>query len=130
MKKALSLIAIVALAFVVVALVGCSSSTPAATTPTSSSGGGSSSAPAAGGAPAVSIANFAFAPVDLTVKVGDTVTWTNNDSVAHTVTSDTGAFQSPSMPQGATFTFTFSKAGSYPYHCSVHPSMTAKITVQ
>lgn len=126
MKRLFSL-AVVALALVaLVALVGCSSSTPAttpATTPSTSSGSSSSSA-----GTAVSIANFAFNPADVTIKVGDTVTWTNNDSVAHTVTG-TG-FDSGSLAQGKTYSHKFDTAGTFDYHCSVHPSMTAKITVQ
>ncbi len=77
----------------------------------------------------VSIMNFAFNPNSLTVKVGTKVTWTNNDSVTHTVTADQGAFNSP-VPSGSSFSFTFTKAGTYAYHCSIHPSMTATIIVQ
>jgi len=122
MKRLFSL-AVVALALVaLVALVGCSSSTPA-TTPSTSSGSSSSSA-----GTAVSIANFAFNPADVTIKVGDTMTWTNNDSVPHTVTG-TG-FDSGSLAQGKTYSHKFDTAGTFDYHCSVHPSMTAKITVQ
>lgn len=74
----------------------------------------------------VSIANFAFAPNIITVHVGDTVTWKNNDGVTHTVTSDansTVAFNSGSLVSGSTFTFTFSSAGDYWYHCNIHSSM-------
>lgn len=127
MKKALTFLTLAALAVALVALTGCGS-TPAATTPSSSTAapsGGSS-----GGAPAVTISNFAFSPADLTVKVGDSVTWTNNDSVAHTVTGDKAEFDSGSIAPGATFSHKFDTAGTISYHCSVHPSMTAKITVQ
>jgi plastocyanin len=127
MKKLPTLAVIAVLALAVIALAGCSS-TPAPT-PAATSGSSSSAAPAAGAA--VAISNFAFSPADITVKVGDTVTWTNNDSVGHTVTSDTGAFDSPNpIAQGSTYSFKFTKAGTYPYHCAVHPSMTAKVTVQ
>ena len=127
MKKARLFVGIATIAFALVALVGCSSSSTPAATPASTTGGSSSTAPAAG-ATAVSIANFAFSPADVTVKVGDTVTWTNNDSAPHTVTG--ADFDSSQLAQGATFSHTFTKAGSYDYKCSIHPSMTAKVTVQ
>lgn len=79
----------------------------------------------------VIIQNFAFSPNNLTVKAGTTVTWINNDSTTHTVTSDNGAFQSSSnINQGTNYTFTFTKAGTYPYHCSIHPEMKGTIVVQ
>jgi plastocyanin len=68
----------------------------------------------------VNIANFAFDPPTLTIKEGTTVTWTNTDSTIHTVTSDTGLFDSGDMAQGATFSFTFTTAGTYVYHCLPH----------
>jgi plastocyanin len=127
MKKLLTLAAIAVLAVALAALVGCSS-TPAPT-PAATTGSSTSAAPAGG--TAVTIAQFAFTPADVTIKVGDTVTWANNDSVGHTVTSDTGAFASPNpIAQGSSYSFKFTKAGTYPYHCSVHPTMTAKVTVQ
>ena len=79
----------------------------------------------------VIIQNFAFSPNSLTVKAGTNVTWINQDSTTHTVTSDDGAFQSSgNLNKGDNYTFTFTKAGTYPYHCSMHPSMTGKIIVQ
>ena len=78
----------------------------------------------------VSIANFSFTPATLSVSVGTTVTWTNNDSVTHTVTADQGAFDSNNLSPGNTFSFTFSQAGTYPYHCKIHPSMMGTIQVQ
>jgi len=80
-------------------------------------------------ATAVSIANFAFQPASLQVAVGATVTWTNADSTAHTVTSDTGAFDSGSLAPGASFSQTFTTAGTFTYHCQIHPFMTATIVV-
>ena len=80
----------------------------------------------------VSIKDMTFTPADITVKVGSMVTWTNNDSIAHTVTADVpgdGAPDSPSIEPGKTYTFEFSKAGTYTYHCSIHPNMTGKVTV-
>lgn len=79
----------------------------------------------------VNIINFSFQPGSLTVKAGDTVTWVNNDSTTHTITSDNGAFTSSgNLAPGDKYQFTFTKAGTYPYHCSIHPSMTATVTVQ
>jgi plastocyanin len=89
---------------------------PTPTTATSSSGN------------SVSIMNFSFSPNSLTVKVGTKVTWTNHDSVTHTVTANQGAFNSPVLP-GSSFSFTFTKAGTYSYHCMIHPSMMATIVV-
>src|SRR5207244_3707353 len=71
-----------------------------------------------------------FSPANLTVKVGKTVTWVNKDTVTHTVTSDgSSLFDSGFMPTGATFQFTFTAAGTYPYYCTVHPYMKGTIVV-
>lgn len=80
-------------------------------------------------ADAVTIRGFAFGPQIVTVKPGATVHWTNQDSEAHTVTSDSGAFSSSVLQSGASFTFTFTKPGTYSYHCSIHPFMTGKVVV-
>jgi plastocyanin len=72
---------------------------------------------------------FSFSPSMLTIKVGTTVTWTNNSSAPHTVTSDSGAFNGSLGGSGATFSFTFTRAGTFSYHCSIHPYMKATITV-
>lgn len=78
----------------------------------------------------VSIQGFAFSPDPVAVLVGGTVTWTNKDSVAHTVTFDDAALtSSKNLDPGATFTATFPKAGSYTYHCSIHSSMQGTVTV-
>ena len=77
---------------------------------------------------AVSIKNFAFNPAALTVKSGDTVTWTNDDSAPHQIKST--AFNSDMLSTGQSFSFTFNQTGSYDYICSVHPSMAGKIIVE
>lgn len=78
----------------------------------------------------VAIQNFAFSPQTLTVAPGTTVVWTQKDSAPHTVTSDTGAWTASAMlSSGQTFSHTFMKAGTFAYHCSVHPNMTATIVV-
>jgi len=70
-----------------------------------------------------------FSPEDLTVNVGDTVTWTNNDDSAHTVTAENGQFNSGNMGEGATWSYTFTEAGTYDYKCNYHSSMTGAVTV-
>ena len=81
---------------------------------------------------AVSIQNFSFSPTSINAKKGDKIVFTNNDSVQHTVTADGGAFSSPSLANGQSFTLDTSSlaAGSYGFHCSIHPSMQGTITVQ
>jgi plastocyanin len=79
---------------------------------------------------AVTIQNFAFSPATLEVNKGDTVTWTNEDSVPHQIASDTNVFLGSSMNKGQTFSFTFTETGIFPYHCAIHPSMQGKIIVK
>lgn len=78
---------------------------------------------------AVNIANMAFTPPTLTVKVGQTVTWVNHDEEPHTVAAGDGSFHSPGMDANGTFTFTFTKPGTYDYVCSIHPFMHGTVTV-
>jgi plastocyanin len=114
------------------AACGGSSSSPAASAAASAaapSEAAPSEAPAAGGGDAVTIANFAFGPASLSVAAGTTVTWTNDDTAAHTVTADDGSFDSSSVAPGATFSQAFDTAGTFAYHCSIHPNMTATIEV-
>jgi len=120
-----------------------SSASPSAPLPTSDSGSVAKqpSAPA----PAVSVVsntsvtsskasvtidNYAFSPTPLTVKAGTAITWTNDDSVAHTVTSDSGTvLNSPLIKPGTSFSFTFTTPGTYTYHCSIHPDMHGTVVV-
>ncbi|MCW3016863.1 MAG: blue (type 1) copper domain protein [Solirubrobacterales bacterium] len=110
-----------------------------------SSGGNSSSGPAtsatsataaatpatSGGAVKVSMKNIAFNPKSVTVKVGDKVTWTNDDSVDHNVTAASGAdFKSDNFGQGGTFAYTPTKAGTIQYTCTIHPGMNGTVIVQ
>src|SRR3979409_1449570 len=78
----------------------------------------------------VKIDNFSFGPTTLTVAVGTTVTWTNRDDIPHTVVSDEKVFKSRVLDTDEKFSFTFTKPGTYPYFCSVHPKMTGKVVVQ
>jgi len=77
----------------------------------------------------VTIQNFAFNPSSLTVKAGTTVTWTNKDSTNHPVASDTGVFNSGTLNNGESYSFTFNQTGTYPYHCTTHTSMKGTIIV-
>ncbi|MGZ4849568.1 MAG: plastocyanin/azurin family copper-binding protein [Halobacteriota archaeon] len=76
------------------------------------------------------MSGLSFQPAALTVQRGASVTWRNDDSVAHHIVSDTNAFSSSVLNPGNTYTYQFSQAGSYPYHCSIHPFMTGTVTVQ
>ncbi len=81
---------------------------------------------------AVSIKDFMFTPMAIKVKVGDTVTWTNQDSVQHSVKADTPSADAPNsklFSQGETYEFTFKKAGTYSLHCGSHDYMKATVTV-
>jgi plastocyanin len=78
----------------------------------------------------VKIDNFSFGPAALTVPVGTNVTWTNRDDIPHTVVSTDGVFKSKVLDTDEKFSYTFSKAGTLPYFCSIHPKMTGKVIVQ
>jgi amicyanin len=79
----------------------------------------------------VKIDNFSFGPATLTVPVGATVTWINQDDVPHNVVSTDGKdIKSPVLDTDQKFSYTFTKAGTYDYYCKIHPKMTAKVIVQ
>ncbi len=78
----------------------------------------------------VKIDNFSFGPGTVTVPVGTTVVWTNRDDIPHTVVSDDKIFKSKVLDTDEKFSYTFTKPGTYPYFCSVHPKMTGKVAVQ
>jgi plastocyanin len=78
----------------------------------------------------VKIDNFSFGPATLTVAPGTTVTWVNHDDIPHTVVSTDSAFKSKVLDTDEKFSFTFTKAGTYPYFCSIHPKMTATVVVK
>jgi plastocyanin len=96
----------------------------AATNDSTGTNGGS-----AAGKEAVTIKSFAFNPPDIDVKVGQTVTWTNQDGFDHSVVADDGSFKSDPLGQNATFSQTFDTAGTFTYACGIHPSMKAKVVV-
>jgi plastocyanin len=90
---------------------------------------GANNQPSAANA-AVKIDNFVFGPQTLTVPVGTTVTWTNSDDIPHTSVSTEGVFKSKVLDTDEKFSYTFTKAGSYPYYCTIHPKMTGTVVVQ
>ena len=121
------------------ALAGCSTSAESAATVPSST----ASAPAG---PVINLSSLMFQPTDTTVEVGTTVTWRNDESIAHTVTSGRfegvdkttglrssqrpdGTFEEKLSGKGKTFSFTFTKPGTYTYYCDIHQGMNATITV-
>jgi plastocyanin len=135
MKRLYSVAACLALGGALVAGCGSSSSsssnsssnsTPAAAPATSTP----AAAPAAGATVAVSMKNIQFAPKSVTAKVGQTVKWTNDDSVDHNVTATSGeTFKSSTFGQGATYSHKLTKAGTIKYVCTIHPGMEGTIIV-
>jgi plastocyanin len=91
--------------------------------------GGAAEPASTGEGSAVTIANFAFDPAEITVAAGTTVTWTNEDVAPHTVTADDGPFDSGRLDQGGSFSQTFDQPGSFAYHCEFHPSMHGTVVV-
>jgi plastocyanin len=139
MKRGTIMITIAVIAILGIAavyLLGRKASAPAAssssTTDTSQTGSTSTGNDSSGAiaTDAVTIQGFAFSPANITVKKGATVTWTNKDSANHSIISDTSNGPSSSLfGQGQTYSFTFNTAGTFNYHCGVHPDMTGKVTV-
>jgi plastocyanin len=123
MKK-LALLLVAVLVGAVVMIAGCASYTSPSPTPSSSAQTSTASQNS------ISIKGLAFNPASLTIVKGASVTWTNDDSTTHTVTSDTGAFESGNLSPGNSFTHQFNDAGTFPYHCSIHTFMKGTITVQ
>jgi plastocyanin len=76
----------------------------------------------------VTMARYAYQPATLTVRAGDTVTWTNHDEAKHDVV--TTSFRSPLLAKGASWSHTFTTPGTYAYYCSVHPDMRAHVVVR
>ena len=120
--------AIFTLLFLALALAACGGdggTTTTAASATTTTIGGSGSTPVQ-----VAMKNTSFDPATVTIKVGDTVTWTNQDSARHDVIADNGEFESGLFGKDGTFSFTFTKTGTYPYHCSVHSGMTGTVVVE
>jgi plastocyanin len=124
MKKTL----IFGLVVIAILISGCVTTTPAPTpTMTQTATTTATATPASTTPPtnmvSVNIQNFNFVPATVSVTSGTIVTWTNGDSVPHTVTSVTGAFDSGSISPGATWSYTFNQTGSFEYKCSIHATM-------
>ena len=127
-KKGLSAMAIIFIIFILIIAVLAYFSFRL----TFSSTTGASSSPTGGGNQIynVNIENFSFSQSHLNIQTGDTVVWTNNDKVPHTVSSDSGSeLSSPTLSPGDTYSHTFDTAGSYSYHCNIHPNMKGGIIV-
>lgn len=128
---------LVALAAVAGPIAGCGGSDPS---PRATQSGGSvqhaksseSSQPEpSDGSGSLTISDFKFTPAALTVRPGERVTVANHDSTAHTATADTGeSFDTGNIDPGSSATVTLSKAGSYSYHCSIHPFMHGTLVVR
>ena len=78
----------------------------------------------------VRVDNFTFTPETLTVPVNKPVTWVNKDDIPHVIASSDGLFKSKALDTDQQYSFTFTKAGTYPYFCAIHPKMVGKIVVQ
>lgn len=79
---------------------------------------------------AASLGNRAYTPDDVTIAAGDTVTWTNTDAIVHTSTSNGAGWDSGTVAPGGRFSFTFRTAGTFPYHCAIHPGMVGTVVVR
>jgi amicyanin len=97
--------------------------------PPASASATTADSPAPQGGTAVAITDFKFTPATLTVPIGSTVTWTNQDEEPHTVAAKDGSFHSTGMDTHGTYSFTFTTPGSYDYICSIHPFMTGTVVV-
>jgi plastocyanin len=121
-------------AFVPAVVVTVAVSVTAVAAAVNDDGGSAASAAAPADAPsdtaAAGIADFAFSPDPLTVKVGQIVTWTNRDRFAHTVKAKDGSFDSGDLAQGGAFSTTFDAPGPHAYICGIHNSMTGTVVVQ
>jgi plastocyanin len=106
--------------------IGCSSYSPA----TPSGGTGATGTPVSIVRNASGLTNTAYAPNPIAIGVGETITWINNDSEAHTSAGDDGSWNSGTIAAGASFSRTFPSAGSFSYHCTIHPNMIGVVTVR
>ena len=102
---------------------------PGMDSPPASASATTADSPAPQAGTAVSISDFKFNPATLTVPVGTTVTWTNQDEEPHTIAAKGGSFHSPGMDTHGTYSFAFTTPGSYDYICSIHPFMTGTVVV-
>jgi plastocyanin len=113
----------------VVALGACSSDNKNSAAASTAASAAIGSTGTTGAATSISIKNFAFSPVPLNVKVGETIAITNNDGTDHTFTDNGGAFDTGHIAPAASKTVAIAKPGTYNYHCNIHPSMKGVIQV-
>ena len=123
----LALIAAVSMLAVACGSDYTSPSTPAPT-PVPTPGGASTAVSIPTGAEV--LGNRAFSPDNLQIDAGTTVTWTNTDSVSHTSTSNASGWDSGIIAPGRQFSFTYQTAGTFPYHCAIHPGMVGTVVVR
>ncbi len=131
MRRLVPLIA----AVTAVAVAGCGSDEDTASAPATAAPAASAPAatpaPASGTAVAIGMKGLQFGPKAVTIKVGTTVTWTNQEDIPHNVTADSGAkFKSGTFGKGGTFRFKATKAGTIKYECTIHPGMVGTLTVE
>ncbi len=123
MKTTLATLCFTGLLFLVISVGGCGkgSSNPYGMT-----------GPAPSNAPpnTILMAGMSFSPATITVAKNTTITWTNNDGIAHTSTSDSGVWDTGNIPPGASKTTTFTSAGTFTFHCTYHSMMTGTVVVQ
>jgi plastocyanin len=126
-------LALLTAALLVIAACSGSTSTDSTTAPTTTipvTAAPTTEPVSTSGTAEVDIVNFSFNEAETTVKVGDTVSWTNSENgIQHTTTANEGLWASGALDSGGVFEFTFTEPGTYTYFCSIHPSMTGTITV-
>ncbi len=110
-------------ALLIALTMGCGSSSNSTTAPTNGT-------PVSIVSGASTLSTTSYSPNPITVAVGGTVTWTNNDNTAHTSTDDGGSWNSGTIAPGGSFSRTFPSAGTFPYHCTLHPNMIGTVRVQ
>jgi plastocyanin len=122
MKKHL-ILALIVIACATVVIAGCTSSS------SPSPGSVNSTVTSTASQNSVAIQNYAFSPSTLMIQKGANVRWKNDDSVQHSVVSDSSAFSSPLLNKGETYTYQFNNSGSFSYHCVPHTYMKGTIVV-
>ena len=128
--SSLRLVVILALMLSAIGCGGNSSPSSPSVTPSPTPTQGSEASSVVIPVGAESLGNAAYSPDSLSIAVGSTVTWRNTDSVAHTTTSNGNAFDSGSVRAGGQFSFTFQNAGTFAYHCTIHPGMIGTVVVR
>jgi plastocyanin len=123
----------VAIVAIAVVLVGCSSA--GTTTTAGPTGGIVTTVPSGGGSTGgatveVKMEGMAFSPQTVTIKVGDTVNWTNMDQPPHNAVAVDKSWQTSTFATGESGSVTFATAGTFPYICTIHPNMTGTVIVQ